>query len=115
MKSRVPVSEIFKISNINIIKFLFLASKLRVPEKLDSGRMVWLFGLWTAGHLDSGRLDGWTLDAWTLDDWTLDGWILDDWTLGPWTSGRLDSARVDAWNQEILSIFSGIYFSLLII
>ena len=42
-----------------------------IPEKLDSGHMVWTLELWMPGCLaskccDSGQLDAWTLDAWTL-------------------------------------------------
>ena len=63
-----------------------------IPEKLDSGHMVWTLELWMPGCLaskccDSGQLDAWTLDAWTLDSWT----------------------------QKILLILSDIYSSLIII
>ena len=61
-------------------------------------------GLWTHG----------------LDVWSLYAWTLGLWMTGRLTSGRLDSERrdtwtLDAWIQEILSIFSDIYFFLLII
>ena len=78
-----------------------------MPEKLDSGRMVWTLGLWTlrrwtTGHLDSERMVPWTLGNWTLGPWTLglrttvpldsgllDAWTLDDWTLGFWNLGAM--------------------------
>ena len=78
-----------------------------MPEKLDSGRMVWTFGLWTLGHwatgnVDSGLLIPWTLSNWTIGPWTLglrttvrldsgllDVWTLDDWTLGFWSLGAM--------------------------
>ena len=78
-----------------------------MPEKLDSGRMVWTLGLWTlrrwtTGHLDSERMVPWTLGNWTLGPWTLglrttvrldsgllDAWTLDEWTLGFWNLGAM--------------------------
>ena len=51
-------------------------------------------GLWTHG----------------LDVWTLDGWTLGIWTTRWLDSGRLGAWILDAWTQEILSIFSDIYF-----
>lgn len=61
-----------------IIKAIFLKhyaeyikSSYGIPEKLDSGRMVLMLGLWRPGRLGSRRLDSWTLDPWILDDWTL--------------------------------------------
>ena len=33
-----------------------------MPEKLDSGRMVWTFGLWTLGSWTTGSLDSGLLD-----------------------------------------------------
>ena len=86
-------------------------------RRLDSGLLdldSWTLddqtlGLWTTGPLDFGRLDPWNLDSWTLDDRTL----------GLWPHRRLDYGRLyawtlDHWSQEILSIFSNIYFFLII-
>ena len=53
-----------------------------IQEKLDSGRMVWTFGLWTPGLSDCGCLDSEWLDAWILDAWTMDNVTLELWTLG---------------------------------
>lgn len=53
-----------------------------IQEKLDSGRMVWTFGLWTPGGSDSGCLDSEWLYAWILDAWTMDNVTLGLWTLG---------------------------------
>ena len=69
------------------------SSVTSILEKLDSGRMVWKFGLWTPvrfdpGCLDFAQLNGWALDAWTLDTWKLGLWTpgsLDAWNLGGWT------------------------------
>ena len=41
------------------------------------------------------------------------------WRFGLWTAGRLDSGlldtgTLDAWTQEILSIFSALYFLIII-
>lgn len=61
----------------------------------------------TAGSLDTELLDAWTLDIWTLDAWSF----------GLWTTRRLDSGCLDCspWTKEILSIFSDIYFFVIII
>ena len=42
--------------SVELAKKLFkIYSKNKgIPEKLDSGRMVWTLGLWTPGRLDSG-------------------------------------------------------------
>ena len=53
-------------------------------EKLDYGRMVWTFELWTTGRLNCGRLDTSALDTWNLSDWTLGPWTRGLWVLGPW-------------------------------
>ena len=89
----------------------------------------WALDAWS-GRLDSGRLGSEHLDAWTLDAWTLDAWMLRLWTLGLSTLGHLDFGRLDSgrldiwtlgnwtlhpWTQKILSIFSDIYFFLIII
>ena len=58
-----------------------------IPEKMDSGRMVWTLGRWMPGRLDYKHLNTWALDAWTLDDWTLGLWTPPLWTLGLWTLG----------------------------
>ena len=52
----------------------FLLTKDGILEILNSGHMVWMFGLWTARRLDSGQLDAWTLDTLTLVVWTLGLW-----------------------------------------
>ena len=54
-----------------------------MPEKLDSGRIVW-----TPGRLDSECLDSGRLNAWTLDPGRLDAWTRDAWTLELGTPGR---------------------------
>ena len=81
--------------SVTVLKIIF---KHGIPEKLDSGRMVWTLSLWTLGRLDSGRLDSkrlgaWPLDAWDLDAWTQDDWALGLWTLGFWTHECLDFGR----------------------
>ena len=53
------------------VTVLKIISKHGIPEKLDSGHMVWTLTLWTPGRTDSGHLDAWTLDDWTLKDWAL--------------------------------------------
>ena len=96
-----------------------------IPEKLDSGRMVWRSGLWAPGGLDtdtgqlnfgchecldSRRLVSWTLDVYTFElkmSGSLDSGCLDVWTLNAWTlglrmlwrldSGHLDSGQFDPW------------------
>ena len=70
--------------SVTVLKIIF---KHGIPEKLDSGRMVWTLSLWTLGRLDSGRLDSKRLGAWPLDAWDLDAWTQDDWALGLWILG----------------------------
>ena len=90
--------------SVTVLKIIF---KHGIPEKLDSGRMVWklrlwtlglwIHGLWTLGRLDSGRLDFERLGAWPLDAWNLD-----NWKLGLWTLARLDLRRLDAWTLNVI-------------
>ena len=68
-----------------VLKIIF---KHSIPEKLDSGPMVW-----TLGRLDSKRLGAWLLDAWDLDAWTQDDWALGLWILGFSTPECLDFGR----------------------
>ena len=111
-------------------KFLRKTSEKSILENLDSGRMVWTLGLWTLwfwtpGRLDSGLLDSRRLDPGRLDAWTLDACTLGNWTLGHLGSERLYSGQLNTWildgwtlhprTQKILSIFSYIYFFLLLL
>ena len=115
-------------SNNFVILFIYGEIKLTyLPEKLDSGCIVWTPELWTPGlwnpgrldigHLDPGRLGAWTLEVWTLglwtigrldsgrlDAWSLDSWTLDNWTLGLWTVGHLDSGRLDDWTLGLWTL-----------
>ena len=52
-------------------------NEVDIPEELDSGRMILMFGPWKTGRLDSLRLESGQLDAWTLNAWILDAWTLD--------------------------------------
>ena len=84
-----------------------------IPEKLDSGRVVWtlgvcFLGLWSLGfrtirHLNSVRLGPWTLNDWmlgVLDAGGLYAWNLDTWRLRLWTPGNLDYGRLGAWTLD---------------
>ena len=84
-------------SKFILAKFLrFGHLQKSIPEKLDSGRMVWTFGLqtlglgtlrlWTTGSLDSGRLGSKRLDSKRL---------------GLWKTGRLDSGQLNASNYRL--------------
>ena len=59
---------------------IFLAQKMGIPEKLDSG-----------------RLDSPLLHAWTLDEWTFRFWTVGLWTTRHLGSRCLDTGRLDAW------------------
>ena len=45
-----------------------------IPEKLDSGRMIWTHGRLDFGRMDAGRLDFVRLDSERLDSGGLDAW-----------------------------------------
>ena len=91
---------------------LFLNS---IPEKLDSGRIVWTLktldawthglrtlGLCKPGSLDSGRVDSGRVGAWNVVAWTQE-----NQALGRLESGRLEVRALNAcmfglWTPERL-------------
>ena len=85
--------------SVTVLKIIF---KHGIPEKLDSGRMVWTLRLWTLGLWTLGRLDSGRLDFERLGAWPLDAWNLDNWKLGLWTLARLDLRRLDAWTLNVI-------------
>ena len=80
------------------LHFIIRMFHVAFPFKLQLNWHTEKAGLWTHG-----------LDAWTLNDWKL----------GRLGSERLDSVQLDAWTlepwiQKIISVFSDIYYFLII-